>query len=89
MPPPPVCCPGFRFDSLSRASSAASLFALPIAWYSGPFRQEKQQHGLAIVVRSRWHTRSYGLLAANIFGLRDFENDKSKDGSLNASGIAW
>jgi len=30
-----------------------------------------------------WHTRSYGLLAANIFGLRDFENDKTKDGSLS------
>ncbi len=29
-----------------------------------------------------WHARSYGLFAANIFGLRDFENDKSKDGSL-------
>jgi hypothetical protein len=29
-----------------------------------------------------WHTRSYGLFAANIFGVRDFENDKSKDGSL-------
>jgi hypothetical protein len=29
-----------------------------------------------------WHMRSYGLFAANIFGLRDFENDKSKDGSL-------
>jgi hypothetical protein len=29
-----------------------------------------------------WHVRSYGLFAANIFGLRDFENDKSKDGSL-------
>jgi hypothetical protein len=30
-----------------------------------------------------WHTRSYGLFAANIFGLRDFENDKTKDGSLS------
>jgi hypothetical protein len=29
-----------------------------------------------------WHARGYGLFAANIFGLRDFENDKSKDGSL-------
>ena len=29
-----------------------------------------------------WHARSYGLFAANIFGLHDFENDKSKDGSL-------
>ncbi len=29
-----------------------------------------------------WHSRAYGLFAANIFGLRDFHNDKSKDGSL-------
>ncbi len=29
-----------------------------------------------------WHARGYGLFAANIFGLRDFERDPSKDGSL-------
>ncbi len=29
-----------------------------------------------------WHVRRYVLFAANIFGLRDFENDKSKNGSL-------
>ena len=29
-----------------------------------------------------WHSRSYGLFAANMFGLHDFENDKSKDGKL-------
>ena len=29
-----------------------------------------------------WHSRGYGLLAANIFGVHDFEADKSRDGSL-------
>ncbi len=29
-----------------------------------------------------WHSRAYGLFAANPFGVRDFENDKTKDGSL-------
>jgi hypothetical protein len=29
-----------------------------------------------------WHARDYGLFAANIFGVHDFENDKSRDGSL-------
>lgn len=29
-----------------------------------------------------WHSRAYGLFAANIFGLHDFYADKSKDGSL-------
>lgn len=31
---------------------------------------------------TRWHARDYGLFAANIFGLHDFLNDKSRDGSL-------
>jgi hypothetical protein len=29
-----------------------------------------------------WHARDYGLIAANIFGLHDFEKDASRDGSL-------
>ena len=29
-----------------------------------------------------WHSRSYGLFATNIFGVHDFESDKSRDGSL-------
>jgi hypothetical protein len=29
-----------------------------------------------------WHSRAYGLFAANIFGVHDFERDRSKDGSL-------
>jgi hypothetical protein len=29
-----------------------------------------------------WHSRGYGLFAANMFGLHDFERDKAKDGSL-------
>jgi len=29
-----------------------------------------------------WHARAYGLFACNVFGASDFENDKSRDGSL-------
>jgi hypothetical protein len=29
-----------------------------------------------------WHSRSYGLFAANIFGEHDFHADKSRDGSV-------
>jgi hypothetical protein len=29
-----------------------------------------------------WHARAYGLFATNVFGVHDFENDKSRDGSL-------
>ena len=59
------------------------------AWvdYAGELAGEKL--GIAILEHpgnprhpTYWHSRSYGLFAANIFGVRDFENDKSKDGSL-------
>jgi hypothetical protein len=29
-----------------------------------------------------WHARAYGLFATNVFGLHDFENDKSRDAGL-------
>jgi hypothetical protein len=29
-----------------------------------------------------WHVRAYGLFAANIFGVRDFTGDKTRDGSM-------
>jgi hypothetical protein len=29
-----------------------------------------------------WHARGYGMLATNIFGVREFEHDTSRDGSL-------
>jgi hypothetical protein len=29
-----------------------------------------------------WHARAYGLFAANIFGVRDFTGDKTRDGSM-------
>jgi hypothetical protein len=29
-----------------------------------------------------WHSRAYGLFAANPFGARDFTGDKSQDGSM-------
>jgi hypothetical protein len=55
--------------------------------YSGEIGGEKV--GVAILDNPKnprhptwWHSRDYGLFAANIFGLHDFENDKSKDGSF-------
>jgi hypothetical protein len=32
-----------------------------------------------------WHTRAYGLLAANPFGVRDFTADKSQNGSMTVA----
>jgi hypothetical protein len=55
--------------------------------YSGEGEGEKL--GIAILDHpanprhpTYWHARSYGLFAANIFGLHDFKNDKTADGSL-------
>jgi hypothetical protein len=39
---------------------------------------------------THWHARSYGLFAANIWGLHDFYNDKKKDGSMTLDpGKSW
>ena len=55
--------------------------------YSG--RLDGQPVGIAIFDHpsnprhpTYWHARAYGLFATNIFGAHDFENDKSRDGSL-------
>ena len=59
------------------------------AWvdYYGPV--ENETVGLAILNHpssfrfpTYWHVRTYGLFAANPFGIHDFEKDKSADGSL-------
>jgi hypothetical protein len=59
------------------------------AWvdYSGPV--EDQIVGIAILNHPEslrfptyWHVRTYGLFAANPFGLHDFLNDPKADGSL-------
>jgi hypothetical protein len=55
--------------------------------YSGPV--EGQTVGVLVIDHpsnprhpTYWHSRAYGLLAANIFGVHDFLNDKTQDGSL-------
>lgn len=55
--------------------------------YAGTLDGEKM--GIAIMDHpgnprhpTYWHSRAYGLFAANIFGLHDFYNDKTKDGSM-------
>ncbi|MCU1258397.1 MAG: hypothetical protein JWO80_1282 [Bryobacterales bacterium] len=55
--------------------------------YSGETKGEKL--GIAIFDHpmnprhpTYWHTRGYGMFAANIFGIRDLGNNKNADGSL-------
>jgi hypothetical protein len=59
------------------------------AWldYSGPV--DGQTIGVLVMDHpsnprhpTYWHTRAYGLLGANIFGVHDFLNDKTQDGSM-------
>jgi hypothetical protein len=55
--------------------------------YSGEVEGEKL--GIAILDHpsnprhpTYWHARGYGMFAVNIFGLKEFEHDPTKDGSL-------
>ncbi|HYP09831.1 MAG TPA: PmoA family protein [Bryobacteraceae bacterium] len=65
------------------------VWGKPSPWvdYSGTI--DGQPVGIAIFDHSKnpkhpttWHSRDYGLFAANPFGDRDFYNDKTKDGSV-------
>jgi len=60
------------------------------AWVDYEGELEGEKLGIAILDHpsnprhpTYWHSRGYGLFAANIFGVHDFTRDKSKDGSLN------
>jgi hypothetical protein len=66
----------------------AAAWGKQAAWvdYHGPI--DGQTVGIAIFNHpssfrfpTYWHVRTYGLFAANPFGVRDFTGDKTKDGS--------
>lgn len=66
----------------------AAAWGKPAAWvdYHGPI--DGQVVGLAILNHpssfrfpTTWHVRTYGLFAANPFGLHDFTGDNAQDGS--------
>lgn len=80
---------GAKIVNAEGLSGMKAVWGKPSAWveYSGTLEGE------AVAIRitdhpgnprypTRWHARDYGLFAANIFGLHDFLNDKSQDGSL-------
>jgi hypothetical protein len=71
------------------AQKMKNVWGKPSPWvdYSGTLDGEAV--GVAIFDHAQnpkhpttWHSRDYGLFAANAFGDHDFYNDKSKDGSL-------
>lgn len=72
----------------SEGQTDAGAWGKAAAWvdYHGPVQGETL--GIAILNHpssfrypSHWHVRTYGLFAANPFGLHDFYNDKEKNGS--------
>jgi len=70
------------------AAGEKAVWGKPSNWidYAGEVDGEKV--GVAVfdppanAHRARWHSRGYGLLAANPFGLKVFTGDKTQDGSL-------
>ncbi len=79
---------GRMIDSEGRESEA-NVWGKRAAWVDVSGEVEGQKVGVAIMDHPTnpryptfWHCRAYGLCAANIFGARDFMNDKTQDGSL-------
>ena len=82
---------GLMVDSEGKAGEK-NIWGKRASWvdYFGELKGEKV--GVAILDfpenpkhPSYWHSRSYGLFAANIFGEHDFYNDKSRNGSMTIS----
>jgi hypothetical protein len=79
---------GLMVDSEGRRGEA-QVWGHRASWmdYAGEIDGEKL--GIAILDHpsnprhpTYWHSRSYGLFAANIFGLHDFLNDKAANGGM-------
>jgi hypothetical protein len=78
-----------RMTNAEGNSGEAQVWGKRSAWvdYAGEINGEKV--GVAIFDHpanpkhpTYWHSRSYGLFAANIFGEHDFYSDKRRDGSV-------
>lgn len=81
-----------RMVNAEGASTEKEVWGTASAWvdYAGTLEDEKL--GIAILDHPknpghpvRWHSRAYGLFAANPFGLAEFVRDKTKDGSVSAA----
>jgi hypothetical protein len=80
---------GGQMKNAAGATGMRNVWGKSSPWvdYSGTVKGEKV--GIAIFDHPQnpkhptfWHTRDYGLHAANIFGEHDFFNDKSRNGSV-------
>lgn len=85
---PELSAPHEHMLNSAGAKGEREIWGKPADWveYSGTVGGK--QVGIAVFDHpssfhhpTTWHARAYGLLAANPFGLREFTNDKNKDGS--------
>ncbi len=75
--------------SASGATKEKNVWGTASPWVDYTGTIEGESLGIAIFDHPQnprhptyWHSRAYGLFAANIFGIRDFTRDKSKNGDL-------
>jgi len=75
--------------SASGAMKEKAVWGSASPWVDYTGTVEGESLGIAIFDHPKnprhptyWHSRAYGLFAANIFGVRDFTRDKTKNGDL-------
>ncbi len=80
---------GGKMVSSDGATGEKEIWGKRFPWVDYWGKMEGETLGIAIFDHpgnpghpTHWHARAYGLFAANIFGLRDFYRDKTKDGSV-------
>jgi hypothetical protein len=85
---PELSAPLGRMLNSQGGEGEKNIWGKPANWvlYSGQISGHKVgvvvfDHPASFHHPTTWHARSYGLLAANPFGLREFTNDPAKDGS--------
>ncbi|MCS7025564.1 MAG: PmoA family protein [Bryobacteraceae bacterium] len=78
-----------KMTNAEGAQTEKQVWGRPSAWVDYAGTIDGEPLGIAILDHpsnprhpTHWHSRAYGLFAANIFGLHDFYGDKTKDGSL-------
>lgn len=90
---PELSAPNVRMVNSNGAVGEKEIWGKPADWvdYSGTI--SGQPAGIAVFDHpesfrhpTTWHARSYGLFAANPFGLREFTQDPDRDGSWTIPG---
>jgi hypothetical protein len=80
---------GGQMVSSTGASGMRQVWGKPFPWVDYSGKIDGKPLGIAILdhpanpkAPTHWHSRDYGLFAANIFGEHDFYSDKTRDGSV-------